>query len=73
MPILLAKVNTNNVPDSPGRWRAGEVVAAFDDNHEFGTDEVPEAGNFYHIAVTDKTLEEVQSKTEANFDCSSFT
>lgn len=60
MPILLVKVSTNNVPDTPGRWRAGEVVAAVSDGHEFGTAEVPSAGNFYHVAVTDKTLEEVQ-------------
>ena len=59
MPILLVKVNTNNVPDSPGRWKAGEVVAAVPDNHEFGLAEVPAAGNFYHVAVTDKTMEEV--------------
>ena len=56
MAILLAKVNTNAVPDSPGRWKAGEVVSAFDDGHEFGTKEVPEAGNFYHITITDKEI-----------------
>ena len=61
MAILLAKVNTNNVPDSPGRWLAGEIVAAFDDAHTFGSAEVPSAGNFYHITVTDKTLAEVES------------
>lgn len=60
MPILLVKVSTNNVPETPGRWRAGEVVAAVSDGHEFGTAEVPSSGNFYHVAVTDKTLEEVQ-------------
>ncbi len=59
MPILLVKVNTNNVPDSPGRWKAGEVVIAFADNHDFGLAEVPAAGNFYHVAITDKTLEQV--------------
>ena len=61
MPILLVKVNTNNVADGPGRYNAGQVIAAFDDNHEFGSAEVVGAGNFYHIAVTDKTLAEVQS------------
>ena len=61
MPIMLAKVNTNNVPDSAGRWRAGEIVQAFTDDHEFGNAEVPEAGNFYHVGVTDMTLEEVQT------------
>ena len=62
MPILLVKVNNNDdAPDGPFRYRAGEIIAAFDDNHEFGTKEVPEAGNFYHVAITDKTLVEVQT------------
>lgn len=60
MPILLIKVNTNNVPDSAARWKAGEVVAAVDDAHVFGSAEIPEAGNFYHVAITDRTLEQVQ-------------
>lgn len=60
MPILLVKVNTNNVPDSPGRWLAGQVVAAVADDHMFGSAEVPSAGNFYHVSITDKTLEEVK-------------
>jgi len=60
MPTLLIKVNTNNVPDSPGRWKAGEVVAAVEDGHVFGGAEVPEAGNFYHITITNKTLAELQ-------------
>lgn len=64
MPILLVKVNTNNIPDSPGRWLAGQVVAAVSDEHEFGSAEVPSAGNFYHVSVTDKTLEEVQAYLE---------
>ena len=59
MPIMLVKVNTNDVPDSPDRWLAGEIVQTFPDNHGFGTKETPSAGNFYHIAITDKTLEEV--------------
>ena len=61
MAILLVKIDTNNVPDSPSRWKAGEVVTAVEDGHTFGTAEVPAAGNFYHITVTDKTLAEVTS------------
>lgn len=61
MPTLLVKVNTNNVPDSPAKWKAGEVVAVVADDHEFGSAEIPSAGNFYHITITDKTLEEVQA------------
>ena len=61
MPILLAKVSTPyDVPESPLRWKAGLIVDAFPDNHEFGGREVPEAGRFYHVAITDKTLEQVQ-------------
>lgn len=61
MAILLSKTADNNVPESPGKWRAGEIVAAFADDHVFGAKELPEAGHFHHITVTDKTLEEVQS------------
>lgn len=61
MPILLCKTADNHVPDSPGKWRVGEIVAAVADDHQFGAAEVPSAGNFYHVKVTDKTLEEVQS------------
>ena len=61
MPILLVKVETSDVPDSPGRWRAGEIVGAYDDAHEFGAKEIPSAGKFYHVAVTDSTLEQVQT------------
>lgn len=35
MAILLVKVNDNNVPDSPGKWRAKEVVAVFESDHVF--------------------------------------
>lgn len=65
MAILLCKVSDNPVPESPGKWRAGEIVAAVADDHVFGAQEVPEAGNFYHIKVTDKTLAEVQSYLQA--------
>lgn len=63
MPILLVLVNQAN-GDAPGRWKSGQIVQAFDDNHVFGTKELPEAGNFYHVAITDKTLEQVQSYLE---------
>ena len=60
MPILVCKVADNNVPESPGKWRAGEVVTAVPDDHVFSAAELPSGGNFYHITVTDKTLEQVQ-------------
>ena len=61
MPILVCKIADNNVPDSPGKWRAGEVVTAVADDHVFSAAELPSGGNFYHITVTDKTLEQVQN------------
>lgn len=61
MPILLVKVGSSDVPDGPGRWRSGEIVGAFADSHIFGAQEVPAAGKFYHIGITDRTLEQVQS------------
>jgi hypothetical protein len=60
MPTLLVKVTSNNVTQSPGRWLAGEIVQAFADGHEFGSAEVPEAGNFYHVNITNATLEQVR-------------
>jgi hypothetical protein len=61
MPTLLSKTYTNNVPDSPGRWLIGEIVAIVADDHVFGSKETPESGNFHHITVEDKTMEEVQA------------
>lgn len=63
MPILLARAKPSYKTDEgePGLWRQGEIVAAFADDHEFGAKEVVAAGNFWHIKVTDKTLEQVQT------------
>lgn len=63
MPILLARAKPAYKTDEgePGLWRQGEIVAAFADDHEFGAKEVVAAGNFWHIKVTDKTLEQVQT------------
>lgn len=63
MPILLARALPPYKTDEgePGLWRQGEIVAAVDDGHVFGPQEVPEAGNFWHITIADKTLEEVNS------------
>ena len=57
---ILSKTADNPVPESPGKWRAGEVVAAVEVGHLFSVNEVPSAGKFHHITVTDKTLAEVQ-------------
>ena len=59
MAILLVKREDNDVPDTPAKWRAGEVVAAVEDDHTFCSYEVPAAGNFLHLHVTNKTKAEV--------------
>jgi hypothetical protein len=61
MAVLLVKQQDNNVPDTPGKWRAGEIVNVFEDGHIFGLKEVPSAGSFYHVHVTDKTKAQVES------------
>jgi len=63
--ILLIKRDDNPVPESPGKWRAGEVVAVVEDGHTFGSEEVPAAGNFLHLQITDKTQAEVEAYTQA--------
>ena len=60
MPVLLIQVNDNNVPDSPYKHFAREVVNLFEGNHEFGSAEIPSAGNFYHIEITNKTFNELE-------------
>lgn len=61
MAILVVKKNINTVPDSPGKWKAGEVVTAVADDHVFSVGELPAAGEFYHVTITDKTVAEVQT------------
>lgn len=61
MAILIVKKGDNNVPDSPGKWRDGEIVACVEDGHVFGSEELPESGNFYHVTIIDKTAEDVRS------------
>lgn len=61
MPILLCKTADNNVPESPGKWRAGEIVTAVADDHVFMPIEQTGAGAFHHIKVLGVTLEQVQA------------
>lgn len=66
MPILLVKVSDNtSQPDGPYRYKAGQIIDAFDDNHVFTPAELPSGGNFYHVSVTDKTLQEVRAYLQA--------
>ena len=56
---LIIKVNDNtNVPDAPGRWRAGELVASLPTPPPAGTGEA-DTNVFYQFTVTDKTQAEM--------------
>jgi hypothetical protein len=62
MAIMLVLVNSNSNSESP--HLAGQIISVFRDDHIFGTQEVPSAGRFYHITVTDKTKAEVDQYIE---------
>jgi hypothetical protein len=64
MAILLVKVSDSSVEDSPNKWRAGEIVTILEDGHVFGSKEVPSAGNFYHVHVTDRTKAQLEDYIE---------
>ena len=57
--MLLIKVNTNAVPDAPGRWERGEIVAVVEDTATLGSGELNIA-NFFRFTVTDKSVAEMQ-------------
>ncbi len=57
--MLMIKVNTNSVPDAPGRWERGEIVTVLEDTHVLGSGELNLA-NFFRFTVTDKTVAEMQ-------------
>ena len=61
MAILVARRKAPYKDDEgeAGLWRPGEIVAVVEDDHTFGAQEVPSAGNFIHLQVTDKTKVEV--------------
>ncbi len=58
--MLLIKVNTNAVPDAPGRWERGEIVTVVEDTRPLGSGEL-DTNNFFRFTVTDKTVAEMQS------------
>ena len=57
---LLIKTNDNAVPDSPGKWLRGEIVAVVEDTATLGSGELNIA-SFYRFTVTDKSVAEMQS------------
>lgn len=54
--ILLVKV-----ADGGGQslWKAGDVVNVHPTDHQFGAQEMPDHGIFYHITVTNRTVEQL--------------
>lgn len=60
MSVLLVAARIGAGPESPKRWLPGQIVGVFPDDHEFGTDEVPETGKFYLVYITNRT--EAQTK-----------
>lgn len=64
MPILMGLQNGGTDENAPYQWKAGQIVGVYDDNHEFGAKEIPSAGIYFWIGVTDKTLEEAKTYIE---------
>jgi len=65
MPAKLIIKNADSpVPESGGKWRAGEIVAIVEANAPLGSGEVPEGGKFVHFTVTDKSVGEVSDKLD---------
>lgn len=62
MPILLARAIPPYKSDEgePGLWRQGEIVQAFD-SAPTGSEEQLEAGKFWWIEITNRTLSEVKA------------
>ena len=65
MAILIVKVADNNVPESPGKWLRGEIVTAVVDSHVFSPAELPAGGGYYHITITDRTVDQVLNYLKA--------
>ena len=52
--VILVKAGDAPVPPSGGRWLDLESVAIVNEGHRFGRLEIPSAGKFYHVAITDR-------------------
>ena len=57
--LLIIKKLDSSVPQAPGRWLRGELVAVFDPAAPRGSGEEPEAGAFVHYTVIDRTVEDM--------------
>ena len=63
--LMLVKAADSPVPDSPGKWLAGEVVVIVEVGATLGSGEEVAGGSFFHITITDKTVAEVNQYLEA--------
>lgn len=52
MAILLVKAEDALAEESPARWHAGDIVKVYPDDWQFGRKEIPSAGLFYHILIS---------------------
>ena len=62
---LIIKRSDSPVPQSPGRWLQGEIVAAVEDTAVLGSGEEVSGGGFFHFIVTDRTVAEMQQYLES--------
>ena len=54
---MLVKAGDAPVPPSGGRWLDLETVVLVKEDHQFGRLEIPSAGKFYHVTITDRDLD----------------
>ena len=62
---LIIKKLDSPVPQSPGRWLSGEIVANVEDTAVLGSGEEVSGGSFVHFIVTDRTVAEMQQYLES--------
>jgi hypothetical protein len=59
--LLLIKIATNNnVPVSAGQWKLGDTVT-ITEVRNFSTFSPAEQNNFFHITITDQTVQEAEA------------
>ena len=56
--LIIKRLDNINVPDAPGRWRAGELVVVTDKVPPWSSQE-GDVTKWFTFVVTDKTVSEV--------------
>jgi hypothetical protein len=57
---LIIKKADSPVPESPGKWKAGRIVAVVETTQPLGNGEEPAFGGFVHFIVSNRTVAEMQ-------------